>query len=84
MTVTRCTVQVEGSATGTAYVIGRDKHHAELAAVLDALLLDPSRQPLLMDSVIHRIKSSIRERRAVIAKKTANTRVEFFTMVRGD
>ena len=84
MTVTRCTVQVDGGATGTAYVTGRNRRHTELAAVLDALLQDPSRQPLLMDSVIHRIENSIRERSAIIAKKAGSTRVEFFTMVRGD
>lgn len=84
MTVTRCTVQVDGSTTGTAYVRGRNRRHAELAAVLDALLQDPSRRPSLIDSVIHRIMNSTQERREMIAKKAASTRVEFFTMVRGD
>jgi alpha-D-ribose 1-methylphosphonate 5-triphosphate synthase subunit PhnG len=84
MTVTRCTVQVDGGATGTAYVIGRNKRQAELAAVFDALLQDPFRHPSLMDYVIHPIENSIRETKAMIGKKAASTRVEFFTMVRGD
>src|SRR5262245_12031208 len=43
-TVTRCAVELEGGAIGVAYVRGRDQRHAELAAVLDALLQDPSRR----------------------------------------
>ncbi|MBS3918622.1 MAG: phosphonate C-P lyase system protein PhnG [Deltaproteobacteria bacterium] len=84
MTVTRCTVQVDGGAPGTAYVMGQNRRHAELAALFDALLQDPSRHSSLMESVIRPIKNSIRDRKAMIAKKAASTRVEFFTMVRGD
>jgi len=84
MTITRCTVQVEGGTTGSAYVKGRNRRHAELAAVLDALLQDPSRHLSIMDLVVHPIENSIRERDAAIRKKAASTRVEFFTMVRGD
>jgi alpha-D-ribose 1-methylphosphonate 5-triphosphate synthase subunit PhnG len=84
LTVTRCTVRIEGGATGTAYVIGRDRRHAELAAVFDALLQDPFQHPSLMNCLIHPIDNSIRERKATIEKKAASTRVEFFTMVRGD
>jgi alpha-D-ribose 1-methylphosphonate 5-triphosphate synthase subunit PhnG len=84
MTVTRCTVQIEGGTTGTAYVRGRGGRHAELAALFDALLQDPSRHALLMDDVIRPMERSIRERNAMIGKKAAGTRVEFFTMVRGD
>ena len=84
VTVTRCTVQTEGGITGTAYVRGRGRRHAELAALFDALLQDPSRHASLMDDVIRPIERSIRERNAMIVKKAAGTRVEFFTMVRGD
>ena len=37
MTVTRCTVQSSEGPTGSAYVMGRNHRHAELAAVFDAL-----------------------------------------------
>jgi alpha-D-ribose 1-methylphosphonate 5-triphosphate synthase subunit PhnG len=84
MTVTRCTVQIEVGTTGTAYVRGRSNRHAELAALFDALLQDPSRYPSLMDDVIRPIENALRERKAMIGKKAASTRVEFFTMVRGD
>src|SRR5215510_7437373 len=45
VTVTRCAVELEGGAVGVAYVRGRDHRHAELAALLDALLQDPDRRP---------------------------------------
>ena len=52
MTVTRCAVQLEGGAVGVAYVRGRDRRHAELAALLDALLQDPARHDALDETVV--------------------------------
>ena len=37
MTVTRCSVKIQEGFVGHGYVAGRDKIHAELAAVFDAL-----------------------------------------------
>jgi alpha-D-ribose 1-methylphosphonate 5-triphosphate synthase subunit PhnG len=83
-TVTRCTLQVGHGAAGTAYVLGRDRRHAELAALLDALLQDPARQPEVMATVVLPLASTLREREVDQTHKTAATRVEFFTMVRGE
>jgi len=38
MTVTRCAVRLDSGETGVSYVAGRDKQHAELAAVCDAMM----------------------------------------------
>jgi alpha-D-ribose 1-methylphosphonate 5-triphosphate synthase subunit PhnG len=84
VTVTRCTLQVKEGFQGMAYVLGRDHRHAELAALFDALLQDPSHHLFLMEFVIRRIRRKIQKKKAVDAKKTASTRVEFFTMVRGE
>lgn len=84
MTVTRCTVQVKTGFCGTAYVMGRNRRHAELAALLDALLQDPYQYASLMDLIIRPLELTLRKRKAVTAQKVAGTRVEFFTMVRGD
>lgn len=83
-TVTRCTLQVDHGATGTAYVLGRDRRHAELAALLDALLQDPVRQPEVMATVVLPLASTLHARNAEQARKTAATKVDFFTMARGD
>src|SRR5215469_11441022 len=43
-TATRCTVRTESGFVGHAYVAGRDERRAELAALADAMLQDPTRQ----------------------------------------
>lgn len=84
MTITRCTVQVKNGFRGTAYIMGRNRRHAELAALLDALLQDPHQHASLMDLVIRPLELTLRKRKSVMAQKVEGTRVEFFTMVRGD
>ncbi len=84
MTVTRCAVELEGGAVGMAYVRGRDRRHAELAAVLDALLQDPARRDELEQAVVTPLAAVQTARRQAAAERVAPSRVEFFTMVRGD
>jgi alpha-D-ribose 1-methylphosphonate 5-triphosphate synthase subunit PhnG len=84
MTVTRCAVELEGGAVGVAYVRGRDRRHAELAAVLDALLQDPARRDDLEHAVVGPLAAAQTARRRAAAERVAPSRVEFFTLVRGD
>ena len=80
MTVTRCVVALEeGGAWGFAYVAGRDADHAELAAAFDALL---QRGDAPSAAAIDKLADSCERRRRVAAAEAAETRVEFFTMVR--
>jgi alpha-D-ribose 1-methylphosphonate 5-triphosphate synthase subunit PhnG len=79
MTVTRCTVRL-GDAVGHAYVAGRDKRQAELAALVDAALQDPGRHDALMRDVIAPLAAHQHAAREAQARKAAATRVEFFTM----
>jgi alpha-D-ribose 1-methylphosphonate 5-triphosphate synthase subunit PhnG len=83
-TVTRCTVQVNDGAVGTAYVLGQNIRHAELAALFDALLQDPGYHTTLMEHLVNPIIASIRRRKRQVARKVAATKVEFFTVRRGD
>ena len=80
MTVTRCTVLLESGIAGHAYIAGRDERRAELAAVADAMLLDPERSAGLRDSLIRPLAAAQREQRQTRAEKAAATRVEFFAM----
>ena len=80
MTVTRCTIRLDSGATGHAYVAGRDERRAELAAVADALLLDPTAGGPLHDTLIAPLAEAQAEERLVRAEKAAATRVEFFSM----
>jgi len=84
MTITRCTVQLAGGTLGHAWVGGRRLHHAEIAAVLDALLQDPVRRTALQQEVVAPLEALAEARRQAHAAKAAATRVEFFTMVRGE
>jgi len=84
MTVTRCTVDLPSGMAGHGYVAGRNVRHAELAAVFDALLQDPLLTAGLEEGVIAPLEAGQRERRRQLAARSAPTRVEFFTLVRGD
>ncbi len=85
MSVTRCAVALAGDGVtrvGIAYLAGRDRRRAELAAVLDALLQDPARRAALTADVIAPLAALQVRRRADVAAATAATRVDFFTVAR--
>ena len=84
MSVTRCVVRTADGRMGQSYVAGRDHRHAELAALFDAMLQDPERRPLLKRDVLDPAHNILREKREQDARKVATTKVDFFTMVRGD
>jgi len=83
-TVTRCAVQLVGGALGQAWVCGRDVRHAERAAVFDALLQDVGRRGVLEATVIEPLARARDARRRAATTRAEATRVEFFTMVRGE
>lgn len=83
MTVTRCTIRLENGTVGHAHVQGRDRNHARRAAVLDALL-QTDQAAALTDSVLAPLSRTEAARRDTRAAKAAATRVEFFTLVRGE
>lgn len=84
MTITRCTVKTEPGYVGHAYVAGRRPRLAELAAVLDAILQDDTHRDNLLKTAIHPLREEQEQRSNSAALKTAATKVDFFTMVRGD
>lgn len=84
MTLTRCVVRSEPGSVGYSFVAGRDKLHALRAAQLDALLQLADYRDLLMERVIDPLE---REQQAAIARARQaadKTRVDFFTLVRGE
>ncbi len=83
MTVTRCSVRLDCGTVGHAWVQGRDKDHARRAAVLDALM-QTDRAPMLAAMVLAPLADDEAARREEQARKAGATRVEFFTMVRGE
>ncbi|MGG7645542.1 phosphonate C-P lyase system protein PhnG [Rhodovulum sp. YNF3179] len=83
MTVTRCALRLEGGAVGHGYVQGRDKAHAERAALCDALMQTDAATDL-REAVLAPLAAEMAESRAARARKAAATKVDFFTMVRGE
>lgn len=83
MTVTRCALRLGDGAVGHGYVQGRDKGHATRAAVLDALMQGPEAERIEAD-ILAVLRSDEAARRSMRAEKAAATKVEFFTMVRGE
>lgn len=82
--VTRCAVRTENGIEGHAYVLGRNIHHARTAALCDALLQDERLNPELQASVIAPLSKLLASRRELAAQKAAATKVDFFTLVRGE
>lgn len=82
MTVTRCSVRSEQGVVGHGYVAGRDEKHAEIAARMDVLfqVMDEDRARRFIEKLEQQIASRLRKRQ----QQSAPTRVEFFTMVRGE
>jgi len=81
MTVTRAAVRLDSGATGVGYVAGRDRRHAEIAAVVDAMMQSPELRPAA-EGIVAPLETAQRQRRDTGARKAAATKVDFFTMVR--
>ncbi len=83
MTVTRCVLRLATGEVGHAHVQGRDKGHASRAALVDALMQTMD-APAMRIAVIDPLAAEETARRLARAERAAATRVEFFTMVRGE
>jgi len=83
MSVTRCSVRLADGAVGHAYVQGRDKDHAVRAAALDALM-QTGQAPEVRAEVLDVLEAEEAARRLARAEKAASTKVDFFTLVRGE
>ncbi|MDP2084022.1 MAG: phosphonate C-P lyase system protein PhnG [Gemmobacter sp.] len=83
MTVTRCSVRLACGTVGHAWVQGRDKAHARRAALADALM-QTGRAADVQAAVLHPLAAEAAAARAARSGKAAATKVDFFTLVRGE
>jgi len=83
MTVTRCALRIDSGAVGHAYVQGRNKGHAERAATIDALM-QTARAAQVEAAVLTPLATEAAAAATARAAKAAATKVEFFTMARGE
>jgi alpha-D-ribose 1-methylphosphonate 5-triphosphate synthase subunit PhnG len=81
-TVSKAVIELENGIRGYGHCLGRDNRKAELAAVFDALWQqDPHRIEELVLGPARINKDDARQTRAA---QTAATKVDFFTLVRGE
>lgn len=83
-TLTRAVIQLANGTYGYSYIAGRDKAHAELCAVIDALMQESVRFQTLQETVIAPLVANREQRLAARRAQINSSRVDFFTLVRGD
>lgn len=82
--VTRCALRLGDSPLGVGYTLGREVRKAELIACFDARLQQAAYRDALLNAVIEplaRKQSAVHSQRS---REAASTKVEFYTMVRGE
>ena len=84
VTVTRAMVRLASGEGGHGHVLGRDRQRAWLVACLDALWQNPRHRPAVIDAALRPALTRANEADAKVATETAATRVNFFTLVRGE
>ena len=84
--VTRCAVILseEQGCQGFAWITGNRPEHASLAALCDALMQLPEYHKPFSEQFFPLLHRKEAQRRVAMEQETAPTRVEFFTMVRGE
>jgi alpha-D-ribose 1-methylphosphonate 5-triphosphate synthase subunit PhnG len=83
MTVTRCVLQLTTGEVGHANVAGRDKAHATRAALVDALM-QTAADAATKATILAPLAEAEVARKQSRAAKAAATKVDFFTLVRGE
>ena len=84
VTVTRCAIRMESGEVGFGHVLGRDRKRAELVACFDALLQSKRYRGFVEERLRAPVAARAKAEDDQKRRQTAATRVNFFTMVRGD
>ncbi|PRD44904.1 phosphonate C-P lyase system protein PhnG [Phyllobacterium phragmitis] len=83
-TITRVSVKLDDGSVGHAMALGRDHAKVRLSAIVDALCHDIETAALIDAEIIAPIRSELDGEDEKRRQQTAATRVDFFTMVRGE
>ena len=83
-TVSRAAVRLGSGEVGFGYTLGRDRDKARLIALCDALVQSHAFAGEVESKVIAPLRAAVAARRDRRASETAATRVDFYTMVRGE
>src|SRR5271166_4996891 len=83
-TVTRAVVELPGGERGYAHILGRDAERARLAAIFDALWQQAAERRAVEERVLAPIAARLAAARAKASAEIAATRVDCFTLKRGE
>lgn len=76
-TVTRCALQIETGEIGLAYVMGRSKRHAALAALFDCLAQREGSKEGAIVACLRALAGDAERRRQEILREALTSKVEF-------
>ncbi|TWG91291.1 alpha-D-ribose 1-methylphosphonate 5-triphosphate synthase subunit PhnG [Mesorhizobium sp. J18] len=83
-TVTRATVKLPEGEVGHAYALGRDLEKVRVAAIIDALRQRAEHAELVEERILSPLRQALAEADTRKRAETAATKVDFFTLVRGE
>lgn len=84
VSVTRCALRLNSGETGIGYVMGSNKQHALHIALLDAIAQKQNQYDEIHAQVIQPLQQKLLQAHQAQQQKTDTTRVDFFTLVRGE
>ena len=83
-TVSRAAVRLATGEVGFGYTLGRDAKKAQMIALCDAMVQSDQFASLIETKVIAPLRAAISAKRNRKAAEAAATRVDFYTLVRGE
>ena len=83
-TVSRAAVRLSTGEVGFGYTLGRDQQKARMIALCDALVQSDEFMDAVESEVIAPLRTQMISERNRTAAETAATRVDFYTLVRGE
>ena len=83
-TVSRAAVRLATGEVGFGYTLGRDREKARMIALCDAMVQSDQFASLIETKVIAPLRAAISAKRNRKAAEAAATRVDFYTLVRGE
>ena len=83
-TVSRAAVRLSTGEIGFGYALGRDQQKAEMIALCDATMQSAEFAEIVEAKVVAPLRAAMTAARNRTAAETAATRVDFYTLVRGE
>lgn len=84
LTLTRCTLRLASGQIGISAVRGGNRQQAAQVAMCDALLQHPDYRERVREQVVEALTRAEQCRHAARAAEVAASKVDFFTLVRGE